>query len=338
MNIFQSAALALILTTPFAQAEPAGVSDLSIHAPHHGRSLTGTLFYPTEGGGSQILYADNPVFEGVPALQDAPMADGTYPLVLMSHGLGGHVRSLGWLSTALAERGAIVVAVNHPNSTWGDFDLRAGLDHWTRAQDLRTALDHLLADPEIGDRIDRTRIIAAGFSYGGWTALSLGGLRGNLEGAAAHCETYGDASSHCGDLQRGGVRWSDMDSAEWDADYSDPRVSAVFAIDPALTWGMRPENAEALVDDVTLVSLGEGANRLLATDFDLAELPAALPEAQIVRITSGAHFSVLPVCKPMGALILEEENDDPVCTDPAGTDRAALHQQIIAAMTAQLGL
>jgi len=101
---------------------------------------------------------------------------------------------------------------------------------------------------------------------------------------------------------------------------------------------MAPAHAEALVDDVTLVSLGEGENRLLATDFDLAELPAALPEAQIVRITSGAHFSVLPVCKPMGAAILEEENDEPVCTDPAETDRAALHQQIIAAMTAQLGL
>ena len=191
MNIFQTAALALILTAPFAQAEPAGVSDLSIEAPHHGRPLTGTLFYPTEGGGSQILYADNPVFEGVTALKDAPIANGTYPLVLMSHGLGGHVRSLGWLSTALAERGAIVVAVNHPNSTWGDFDLRAGLDHWTRAQDLKTALDSLLADPEIGGRIDQTRITAAGFSYGGWTALSLGGLRGNLEGATEHCNEYG---------------------------------------------------------------------------------------------------------------------------------------------------
>lgn len=44
MNIFQTAALALILTVPFAQAEPAGVSDLSIEAPHHGRPLTGTLF------------------------------------------------------------------------------------------------------------------------------------------------------------------------------------------------------------------------------------------------------------------------------------------------------
>lgn len=338
MNIFQTTALALILTAPFAHADSAGVSDLSIEAPHHGRPLTGTLFYPTEGGGTEVLYADNPVFEGVPALKDAPMADGTYPLVLMSHGLGGHVRSLGWLSIALAERGAIVVAVNHPNSTWGDFDLRAGMDHWTRAQDLKTALDSLLADPQIGARIDTTRITAAGFSYGGWTALSLGGLRGNLEGAAAHCETYGDASSHCGDLKRGGVDWSDLSAEDWNADYSDARVSAVFAIDPALTWRMGADNAENLVDDVTLVSLGEGENRLLATDFDLAELPAALPDAQIVRIPSGAHFSVLPVCKPMGAVILEEENDDPVCTDPAGTDRAALHGEIIAAMTAQLGL
>lgn len=146
------------------------------------------------------------------------------------------------------------------------------------------------------------------------------------------------ASSHCADLERGGVGWSDLNEDDWNADYSDPRVSAVFAIDPALTWRMSADNAATLVEDVTLVSLGIGENRLLATDFDLAALPEALPDAQIVRITSGAHFSVLPVCKPMGALILEEENDDPVCTDPEGTDRAALHAEIIAAMTEQLGL
>lgn len=327
-NIFQASALALILTAPFAQADPAGFRDLSIEAPHNGRALTGALFYPTAGGGTQVSYAENPIFEGVPAFKDAPMAEGKYPLVLMSHGMGGHVRSLGWLSTAMAERGAIVVAVNHPNSTWGDFDLFKGLDHWTRTQDLKLALDTLLADPAISAHIDSTRIIAAGFSYGGWTALLLGGLRGNLAGSAAHCA----------DLMRGDVDWGSMDPSNWNADYSDPRVSAVFAIDPALMWDMSAENAATMVDDVTLLSLGEGENRLLATNFDLAELPAALPDAGIVRITPAAHFSVLPLCKPQGAAILEEEKDDPVCTDPEGTDRAAVHEQIIEVMAAKIGL
>ena len=175
-------------------------------AAHHGRTVSGAIYYPSAGGGTPEIYADNPVFVGVPVLKDAAIAHGRHPLVLMSHGMGGHVRSLGWLSTALAERGAIVVAVNHPNSTWGDFDLVKGLDHWTRAQDLKLALDAVLADPEIGAQIDISRILVAGFSYGGWAALSLGGadrqsgrISGPLRGLWRHLKPLcGPHARRCG--------------------------------------------------------------------------------------------------------------------------------------------
>ena len=137
---------------------------------------------------------------------------------------------------------------------------------------------------------------------------------------------------------RADVDWADIDPVTWDADYSEPRISSVFAIDPALMWGMTEGHTDGLVGDVTLMSLGEGEDRLLATNFDLSGLPAVMPDADIMRIPSGAHFSVLPVCKPQGAAILKEEGDDPVCTDPDGTDRAVLHERIISAMAAKLGL
>lgn len=40
----------------------------------------------------------------------------------------------------------------------------------------------------------------------------------------------------------------------------------------------------------------------------------------------------------MGAAILLEEGDDPVCTDPEGADREAIHAEILATMEADLGL
>lgn len=49
--------------------------------------------------------------------------------------------------------------------------METALDHWTRVADLSLALDMILADPELVDRIDPDRIMAAGFSFGGWTAL-----------------------------------------------------------------------------------------------------------------------------------------------------------------------
>ena len=338
MKLILKSTFALMLCTSSAIADPAGVQDLSFAAPHHGREVTGAVYYPSAGGGTAETYAANPVFKGVPILKGAEIAAGNRPLVLMSHGMGGHVRSLGWLSTALAESGAIVVAVNHPNSTWGDFDLAEGLNHWTRAQDLKLALDSVLADPEIGAQIDPERIMAAGFSFGGWTALSLGGLQGNHAGYVAHCAEYGAASSHCADLMRSDVGLKTADAQLWNANHGDVRVSSVFAIDPGLMWGMGPDQVSDMNADVTLVSLGEGDNRLLATDFDLAGLPAALPQAEIINLVPGAHFSMMPLCTKIGAIILADEGDDPVCTDPEGTDRAELHQEIIAAIIAKLAL
>ncbi|KEJ89715.1 alpha/beta hydrolase family protein [Sulfitobacter donghicola] len=338
MNLVTKSALAFAISASALFAEPSGLRNLTLHAPHHGRDLKGVIHYPATASGTVEKYADNPVFVGMEVAKDAGIAEGQFPLVLLSHGLGGHARSLGWLATDLAQNGAIVIAVNHPNSTWGDFDLAAGLDHWTRPQDLSLALDHILADPDFSGKIDMSRIMAAGFSYGGWTALSLGGIRGHHAAYVDHCKTYGAASSHCADLLKNNVTLASAAAQEWDALYKDARVTAAFAVDPGIIWGMGAEQVADLTPEVTLVSLGAGENRLLATDFDLAKLPEALPHAEVISIPSAAHFSMMPICKPIGEALLLEEGDDPVCTDPEGADRAAAHQIVLKALHAKLGL
>lgn len=321
--------LAALALPAIAIAGPPGFRPVSVEAPHHGRPVTGGLWYPTEAAGHATVIAENPVFFGVEVIESAQVADGPAPLVLLSHGLGGNVRSMAWLATGLAERGAIVVAVNHPNSTWGDFDIEAGLDHWTRVADLSLVLDTVLADPVFADRIDQDRIMAAGFSFGGWTALSMGGVTGRIEGYAAHCDVYVAASSHCQDLARGGIDLRDQAAKAWDASYKDPRITHVAALDPGLVWGLEETDTEALVENVTLFGLGEGQDRLVATDFDVSGFVGLVPHASVERLAPAFHFSMLPLCKPAGAAILKEENDDPVCTDPDGADRAVLHQSVI---------
>ena len=182
-------AMFVLLAVQAGAAEPAGFRSLTIPTEHRGCELAGVLFYPSAGGGRAFLFADNPVFHGTEVLDGARMAEGPFPVVLASHGLGGNTGALGWLAAGLAEAGALVVSVNHPGSTTRDFDLQEGLKHWTRAQDLRTALDWLAAQPELAAHADFSRTYAVGFSAGGWTALSLGGLRADLEGYGAHCET-----------------------------------------------------------------------------------------------------------------------------------------------------
>lgn len=333
--------LALTLSTTIAHADmQASHLSFDMTVPHHKTAMSGAIWYPTEERGAETLYGDNPVFHGTPVQTNSILADGTFPVVLVSHGLGGNIRTLGWLTAGLAARGAIVVSVNHPNSTTGDLDMLTGLNHGTRAQDMSRALDALLADPMFAGQIDADRILATGFSYGGWTALSLGGVTGNLAGYANHCDEAGTGSTHCRDIARGGIDLRDLDVAAWNASYKDDRITAVAAIDPGLHYGLEAHNIANSVSDVSLIALGTGAHRLFATDFsgNGSWFSDLMPDASIVTIEHASHFSALLTCKPMGAVILREEGDDPVCDDVAGSTRTEVHAEILTAISDQIGL
>ena len=187
--------IAAALIAGAASAAPAqehpGFASIDIPSEHHEAPMEGAVWYPAGTGGQPLAFGENPVFVGVPVRDGASVAEGRFPLVVLSHGLGGNLRTLGWLAAGLAEKGAVVAAVNHPGSTTGDFEMALGLDHGTRVADLEAAIDELTSDPRFGPHVDSERIYAAGFSLGGWTALSIGGLTGNLAAYAITAKRSG---------------------------------------------------------------------------------------------------------------------------------------------------
>lgn len=339
MRLSLSVALiaALAVSSHAADADPVGLTDLAVSAPHRARDLDAVVWYPASSGAPVAIWGENPVFEGDPVSRDAPVAGRGRPVVLLSHGLGGNLRGMGWLAHGLAERGAVVVAVNHPGSTTGDLDPARSLDHGSRARDLTAALDALADDDRFGGHVDTGAVTAAGFSLGGWTALSLGGLRGSIKGYAAHCAEVGRASTHCSDIADWGIDLTSLDVVAWDAPYADPRVAHVAAIDPGLIWGLEAADADAVTADVLLIGLGAGEDRLLATDFDRSGLADLLPKARRAIAAPARHWSMLPVCKPGSAEIVAGETDYPICTDPPEANRAALHARIVE-LVAQVAL
>jgi predicted dienelactone hydrolase len=308
-------------------------------AAHHTRSIETAIFYPAQGG-TEVMIGENAVFYGTPIAKNATPLPGRHPVILLSHGWGGNYKRMGWLSNGLVDRGAIVIAVNHPYSTTGETDDPRALNHWTRAQDLSAALDHALADPVVGPLMDQSRIYAVGFSYGGWTALSLAGVKGSRDGFERFCDDPSQTISPCADILRAGISISALDKAKWDANWKDSRIAAVAAIDPALTWGVKAENLKSLTVPLLLVGLGNDTDRLHATDTSAtgSNFESLVPTATVTRIAPAMHFTALGVCKPNGAEILKEEHDDPVCTDPVGTDRARVMTRIIEALANHFGL
>lgn len=119
-------------------------------------------------------------------------AAAPFPLVVFSHGIGGWRGNYSYLGRHWAERGVASLHVQHvgsDRSVWGGglFTLVGRLraaaheqEAIDRVHDVRFALDRLLllADGAAGGlQIDRSRVVAAGHSYGANTVLLAIGAR-----------------------------------------------------------------------------------------------------------------------------------------------------------------
>ncbi|WP_295811074.1 hypothetical protein [uncultured Nitratireductor sp.] len=325
--------------TGAAMAEPhAGYDRLTVKADHRPSVLAASLWYPAGTPTYRGLVGDNAVFQGASAYVGAAVAEGRFPLFVLSHGSGGNMDAISWLSSALALRGAMVLAVNHPGSTSGDSSPRRSVLLDERAADLTAALDTLLDEPAFSGSVDRSRIASLGFSLGGATALNLAGLRFDRNAYADYCRRMGDAGADCVFLAKGGV---DLDALPqgFGADTRDARIGRAIAIDPGMTYAATPDSIAGMEMPVLLINLGE--TRLFkAADVGLegSNLAGKLPSAVLKTIAPAHHFTFLAACKPEGAAMLAEEKDDPVCDDPEGTDRAAVHQAIVDEIAAFAGL
>lgn len=325
--------------TGAAMGEPyAGYDRLTVKADHRPSVLAASLWYPAGTPTYRGLVGDNAVFEGTSAYVGAAVAEGRFPLFVLSHGSGGNMDTISWLSSALALRGAMVLAVNHPGSTSGDSSPRRSLRLDERAADLSAALDALLNEPAFADHVDRSRIASLGFSLGGATALNLAGLRFDPDAYADYCARMGENGQDCVFFAKGGVDLTALPEG-FGVEMRDDRITRAFAIDPGMTYAATPESIGRTKTPVLLINLGE-ANLFKAADVgpDGSNLAARLPSALLKTIAPAHHFTFLAECKPEGAAMLSAEKDDPVCDDPEGTDRAAVHEAIVEEIAAFAGL
>ena len=138
-------------------------------------------------------WADTRRQRPVPVRLYLPQAGQAVPLVVFSHGIGGSRRGYSWLGQHFARHGIAGLHLQHVGSdrqlwTGSIFSVIGRLQDAAqdseaihRAQDLRFALDTLLTS-ELAPRVDASRIVAAGHSYGANTTLLASGARVEREG------------------------------------------------------------------------------------------------------------------------------------------------------------
>ncbi|MFX0136287.1 MAG: alpha/beta hydrolase family protein [Candidatus Hodarchaeota archaeon] len=178
---------------PFSRGPfPVGVLSQDLYHSLRKRTLPTEIWYPatdeyrgqdlSEETKDKFSIVDIPLTQE--AVRDAKLHDGTFPLILYSHGYGAYRRLAPHLCTHLASHGYVVVSPDHFGTTIMDLISFAdkteqeimkiiGQGFLNRPRDIRFLINCILRDETSipSNVIDEERIGVIGYSIGGWTIL-----------------------------------------------------------------------------------------------------------------------------------------------------------------------
>ena len=171
-------ALALAIVVPCAEAKQgkqdiyAGYRTLSSSLPAQRLMLHMGVWYPT-------LRRPGTVKEGdwtFRASRNAPVMEGPWPVIILSHDVTGSAWTHHDIAAALAARGFIVAAPTHDHDNGEDMGLLfSDRELPVRALQLKAALDLVLEHPQIGKQADAERVGFLGFGLPAPAGLLLAG-------------------------------------------------------------------------------------------------------------------------------------------------------------------
>lgn len=306
--------IALVCFAPMASAESfngSGVKKLLVIDPVDSKPMDAVVFYPSRD--DAIVTKMGP-FE-VAASPKSPIAEGRFPLILLSHGTMGSMWGHHDLGTSLARNGYIVVSLNHAGDNFADPSrLGAVSSTYGRPMQISAALNAALEDAALASHIDKDRIGFAGFSAGGTTGLILAGAKPDLSRFEDYCARRPDDHSVC--EAKGEIRPDRPDLTP----QADPRISAYVLLAPVSVI-FPPETLKS-VKAPTLIYVGDQDLELSPEENAMA-LARDLPDAQLHVIEKAGHFTFLAPCSADLTKLVAG-----FCIDNPGIVRTALHQRI----------
>ena len=305
--------------SPWAvQAEPSlhwsvGFHRLTFLDPLDERPMHAIAFYPSTGkeGRSRIGTYQ------IDATENARIATGRYPLLMLSHGNTGTPLALHDVATALARKGFVVVAVLHPGDNYKDHSRLGTLSNlYGRPMQISAAIDATLRDRRLSRYAVPDEVGVIGYSAGGETALILGGAQPDLERLRRYCQERPEDRDAC---TRQGELIADRDDL---VPVADARVQALLLLAPLSLMFGRDTLSEVHVP--VLLYSGDG-DKLVFPDKNSDALARKLPTAPEFKIIPGAgHFVFMAPCTDEQMATMPG-----LCTDAEGVDREDVHRDLI---------
>ncbi|VVO38600.1 alpha/beta hydrolase family protein [Pseudomonas fluorescens] len=290
-----------------------GFHQLSFLDPLDSQPMGAIAFYPSSGK------ERSSTLEGyqVEASEDAKVAIGRFPLLMLSHGNTGTPLALHDLATSLARKGFVVVAVIHPGDNSRDHSRLGTLSNlYGRPIQISEAITATLGDPMLSPFVNADQVGVIGYSAGGETALILSGATPDLDRLRRYCQERPDDRDACNTQ---GELIADRNDLQ---PVADPRVRALLLMAPlSLKFG---RHTLADVHVPVLLYSGDG-DKLVAFDKNAAALARKLPTAPDFKLLAGAgHFVFMAPCTEEQIAAMPA-----LCTDADGVDRKDIHRTMI---------
>ena len=307
-------------TAAMAAPYQAGVARLAVK-DDGGETSSGIIWYPSDA--PEVPWQAGPF--RIAASQDAPVAPGRFPVILLSHGRQGGPLSHRAMAAHLAREGFIVIAPTHVGDAAGQPPAASPIQAMVnRPHQATAALDAALRDNRFSPHAHPDRIGMIGYSAGGYTALVLAGAKADLALAAAYCkaEATNDPGS-CG-FALDTLTQASPEPKTWQFP-AGPRVKALVLLDPLATMFDAPGLA-AINLPVRLYRPQDDAYMKAAKNA--VALARNLPRPPQEFTVPGRHFVFVDPCPE--AVAAEAAL---VCLDEPGVDRPAVHRRLESEVT-----
>lgn len=289
-----------------------GFHELTFLDPLDSQPMHAYAFYPSTDPDNITRVQGYPV----QATEDAAIAIGRFPLLMLSHGNTGTPLALHDLATSMARKGFVVVAVFHPGDNYLDHSRLGSLSNlYGRPLQISEAISAALLDPMLSPYISARRVGVIGYSAGGETALILAGAQPDLQRLRQYCQERPQDRDAC---KTQGELLADRDDLHAQAD---PRVGALMLMAPLGLMFGRQTLSDVHVP--VLLYSGDG-DELLAIDKNAEALARKLPDVSSFKLFAGAgHFVFMAPCDDQ-----QRAAQPGLCTDAVGVDREDIHRDL----------
>ncbi|WP_296185341.1 alpha/beta hydrolase family protein [Pseudomonas sp. UBA1879] len=289
-----------------------GFHELTFLDPLDSQPMHAYAFYPSTDPDKVTRVQGYPIR----ATEDAAIAMGRFPMLMLSHGNTGTPLAQHDLATSLARKGFVVVAVFHPGDNYLDHSRLGSLSNlYGRPLQISEAISAALLDPMLSPYISARRVGVIGYSAGGETALILAGAKPDLKRLRQYCIDRPQDIDAC---KTQGELLMDRDDLHAQAD---PRVGALMLMAPLGIMFGRQTLADVHVP--VLLYSGDG-DELLAIDKNAEALARKLPDVSNFKLLAGAgHFVFMAPCDDM-----QRATQPGLCNDAVGVDREDIHRSL----------